>query len=576
MKKLLITTFAAFAFAAVNAQDLGAGEAPAAAAPADASAETAEAVKALPPPTGQGKSVAEMQKTLAEEIAPAPTASQAIQDYFNSKDDWKNGYDEENDRIIVFDEIEFDIKNPEVSTDFVELRKEKISELMLNAKAKIIELIMSKMSGSRILEIPGNPIAKQLEKEHAEMNRQLAAAKKQLASLDKSLAEALAQRDSVTPSELVAVISSWFMKAEKANLAEKYDADKKELYKNIKADFEEAQKKYEELKEKAEQIKGTVSREMKTSLSRVAAMPIFGCTVLQQAESITEKNGRYKYQIAIIYSWSGEMQKAAGEILSGHSVKFAPGKKSIKQWIAGKAQKGALSQWCGPRQFIDNKGNMWFIGISCAPVLEDADENKDAREAAGLEAASEVMFALFADVTSSRTLNKLMRTTRAEDGSKQTKIYKDYSASQGESFKDIQISGNGELYHDTLRHAASGLDLQVVVYGVNSGSPKALKDIQTRSVELGIEVNTAQEMERGRQNALRSAYNASQNNPTARREGANNAMEDVRIIAKKRLDQRQKPVNNGGFKPTQGQQAPRATSTLQTGVQLIDDDDDEQ
>ncbi len=572
MKKMMITTAAICAALVVVAQDA----APEAEAPAEFTPETAEAVNALPPPTGQGAGVEQMQQVLAEEIAPAQTAKEAIQDYFNSKDDWKNGYDEENDRIIVFDDIEFNIKNPKVSTDFIDLRKEKMSELMLNAKGKIIELIMSKMSGSRILDIPGNPIAKQVEKEYKEVNAQLQEAKDNLARLDKSLSEALENRDSVTPSELVAVISSWFTSAEKENLAAKYDADKKELYANVKQSFEEAEKTYKELAAKAEEIKGTVAREMKTSLSRVSEMPIFGCTVLQQAESISEKNGAYKYQIAIIYSWSGEMQRAAGEILKGESVKFKPGKKSIKQWIAGKVKNGALSQWCGPRQYIDDKGNMWFIGISCAPVLDDADDNKDAREAAGLEAASEVMFALFSDVQSSKTLNKLMQTKRMADGSKATKIYKDYSASQSESFKDIQIAGNGELYNGTVHHAASGLDLQVVVYGVNSGSAKSLKDIQTRATALGVEVNTYQEMERGRQRQLKGVYNTSKTNAQAQRAGAEKANAEVKAEAEKararKAARQQNP--NAGFQKVQGSKTTTTGQLKGPGVSIIHDDDE--
>ena len=564
MNKLMITTVAAVAAVAVNAQELG-SEAPAEGTPA------AAAVQELPPEAGTGAAVAEMQQVLAEEIAPAQTAKEAIEDYFNSKDGWNKGYDEEADRIIVSDFIEFDIKNPKVSADFIDLRKEKMSELMLKAKAKIIETIMSKMSGSRILDVPGNPIAKQLEKEQSEMNKALAAAREDLAKLDANLADALARRDDVTPGELVAVISSWFTSAEKENIAAKYDADKKERYDNAKADFEAAAAKYKELAEKAEALKGTISKEMKTSLSRVSAMPIYGCTVLQQAESISEKNGRYKYQIAILYSWSGEMMKASGEILKGQSVKFAPGKKSMKDWISGKAKKGALAQWIGPRQYIDNNGNMWFIGISCAAVDDDADTSEANREAAELEAAAEVMFALYSDATSSKTLNKLMRTKIGANGEKETQIYKDYSKSQGEAFKDIQISGNAELWSGTVRHEPSGLDMHVVVYGVNSGSVKALKDIQARSVALGIEVNTYQEMERGRQEQLRKTFEASKNNPAARAAGAAAASADLKAKAAARRSA--KPVNT--FKESAGQSTSQTKGNLRKGTQMITDDDED-
>lgn len=568
MNKLMITTMAAVAAVTVNAQEFGGAAAPAEGTPA------AAAVQELPPETGTGPAVAEMQQVQAEEVAPAQTANEAIEEYFNSKENWSKGYDEEADRIIVSDFIEFDVKNPKVSADFIDRRKEKMSELMLKAKAKIIETIMSKMSGSRILDVPGNPIAKQLEKEQKEMNKALQAARDDLAKLDANLAEALSARDGLTASELVAVISSWFTKADKENIAEKFDADKKEAYANAKADFEAASAKYKELAEKAEALKGTISKEMKTSLSRVSAMPIYGCTVLQQAESITEKNGRYKYQIAILYSWSGEMMKASGEILRGEAVKFKPGKKSMKEWIAGKARKGALAQWIGPRQFIDNNGNMWFLGIACAAIDDDADTSEANREAAELEAASEVMFALYSDATSSKTLNKLMRTKVGANGEKETQVLRDFSKSQSESFKDIQISGNAELWSGTVRHEPSGLDMHVVVYGVNSGSVKALKDIQARAVSLGVEVNTYQEMERGRQDQLRNSFEASKNNSAARTAGAAAASADLKAKAAARAAAK-KPAAVNTFKESANQSKSNTKGKLRRGTQIITDDDED-
>ena len=568
MNKLMITTMAAVAAVTVNAQEFGGAAAPAEGTPA------AAAVQELPPETGTGPAVAEMQQVQAEEVAPAQTAKEAIEEYFNSKENWSKGYDEDADRIIVSDFIEFDVKNPKVSAEFIDRRKEKMSELMLKAKAKIIETIMSKMSGSRILDVPGNPIAKQLEKEQKEMNKALQAARDDLAKLDANLAEALSARDGLTASELVAVISSWFTKADKENIAAKFDADKKEAYANAKADFEAASAKYKELAEKAEALKGTISKKMETSLSRVSAMPIYGCTVLQQAESITEKNGRYKYQIAILYSWSGEMMKASGEILKGEAVKFKPGKKSMKEWIAGKARKGALAQWIGPRQFIDNNGNMWFLGIACAAIDDDSDTSEANREAAELEAASEVMFALYSDATSSKTLNKLMRTKVGANGEKETQVFKDFSKSQGESFKDIQISGNAELWSGTVRHEPSGLDMHVVVNGVNSGSVRALKDIQARAVSLGVEVNTYQEMERGRQDQLRNSFEASKNNAAARTAGAAAASADLKAKAAARAAAK-KPAAVNTFKESANQSKSNTKGKLRRGTQIITDDDED-
>ena len=539
-------------------------------------AKATEAAEAAPANVQPGSEVAETQDT---EVPQAATAEEQLNDYLASKDNLDIGYDEEKDRIIVLQKIEFDIKNPNVSTDFLNLRTEKMSELLITAKASIIETIFSKMSGSRILNVPGNPIAKQLEKEMKEVNKALAAAQKDLETFGFNYQEAAARRDSVNASEVMATISSWFTAKDKENYAAKLDADKKEAYENAKKDFQEAAAKYEELKDKAEQVKGTVSKELKTSLSRVSAMPIYGCTVLQQADSIQKRNGKYRYQIAILYCWSGKMQEAAGQILQGNSMKFKPGKKTLKEWLNHKAKAGALSTWVGPRNFIDKNGNMWFLGIASAPTDDDADTEEANREAAELEAASEVMFALYSDAASSKTLEKLSRTVRLDaTGEAQTKVYKDYSKTQQESFKDIQISGNSKVYSGTVKHQPSGLDIQVVIYAVNSGSVKALKDIQKRAVALGIEVNTAQEVERGRQEQYRKSFEASKNNPEARRAGANAAQKDLKAEADKRAAARRaanKPKNtfeeNKAVEKKGGNKGQLKTGT----TKIVDEDDDD-
>lgn len=570
MKKLMITVaaVAATSVAAVHAQDFGSGAEPV-------------AVQALPPPVGEGAAIEQFQQALAEEIAPATTASKAIDEYLDKQmekeNGWKIGYDEDRDSVVEKVFLEFDVKNPKVSTDFVKLRKEKMDELLLMGKAKIIETIMSKMSGARILEIPGNPIAKQLAEEQKEMNKSLAVARENLVRLDKDLADKLERRGSIDAGELVAVISSWFTSAEKENIAAKMDEQKKADYAEAKSLFEDAQRAYNELAEKAEAMKGIIKSRMKSELDSISEMPIYGCTVLQQAESISRgSDGKYKYQIAILYAWSGEMMVAAGEILKGEAVKFKPGKKSIRGWLKSKAEKGALSQWIGPRQFIDDKGNMWYLGIAAAPVMSDSDDNNTEREIAELEARAEVMFALYADVKSSKHLEKLSQTKVGLDGSKQYTTLQDYSKTQSEMFKDIQISGNMELFSDTVRHDPSGLDIQVVICGVNSGSVKTLKDIQARTTALGIEVNTYQEIERGRQQQMKRAFEASKDNAAARAVGAAKANAEISKEAAKasarRSPRQQTTVVNG----REDVQRPAAIhGQLKMGTVIITDDDDE-
>ncbi len=141
------------------------------------------------------------------------------------------------------------------------------------------------------------------------------------------------------------------------------------------------------------------------------------------------------------------------------------------------------------------------------------------------------------------------------------------------------ISGNTELWSGTVRHAPSGLDMHVVVSGVNSGSVKTLKDIQTRAVALGIEVNTAQERERGRQAQMQKDFEASKRNDAARAEGARQAKEEVKAerakIAAERAPQKKAPEET--FQKSSGRSGTglNTSGKLRTGSQMFIDDDDE-
>lgn len=526
----------------------------------------------------------------AQEAVPPPaqTAEQQINDLLNSREDWVRGYDEEKNRIIVVQKIDFDIKNPDVSTDFINLRTEKMSELLITAKAQIIETIFSKMSGERILEVPGNPIAKQMEKEMKELKKQLDVSARELAKLDKDLSEAMKNKNSMTMGEIMATISSWFTSKDKENYAAKLDADKKELYENLKKEYEAAQKAYVELSEKAEELRGTISKQLKTTISKVSAMPIFGCTVLQQAESVTNRNGKYRYQIAIMYCWSNEMQNAAAEILQGRSVKFKPGKKTINEWLKGKAANGALATWVGPRNYIDKNGDMWFIGIASAPTDDDADTEQANREMAELEASAEVLFALYADASSSKALEKVMQTRRIDSlsGEAETKIYKDYSKIQSESFKNIHISNLGKIYDTTVKQECSGLDIQVVVYGVNSGNVKTLRDIQKHAYALGVVVSTTQQYYEGHLQGMKGVYEASKDNPTVRNAGCNAGSKQVATDATNLIEEHNKPkaetqekkpapANNpkGTLKETTPPVKGNSKGQLKTGSVIIIDED---
>jgi hypothetical protein len=76
MNKLLIMTTAVVVGTVDRGQEFGQGES----LPAEVSPATVEAVKELPPPVGEGSGVEQVQQVMNEEVAPAQTAIDAIEE----------------------------------------------------------------------------------------------------------------------------------------------------------------------------------------------------------------------------------------------------------------------------------------------------------------------------------------------------------------------------------------------------------------------------------------------------------------------------------------------------------------
>ena len=516
------------------------------------------------------------QKVLEEEVPEAPkSATEQISMYAEDKGYQLGTWDEAKDRIVVQETIKFDISNPEVSADYLTLRKEKMSELFLNAKAQVISTIYSSMSAERILDIPGNPIAKQVAAQNAKIEKQIKASKKQLDRLGANLDEAAANKEGMTTAEWMASISAWFTSADKENVAAKYDADKKELYANAKAEFEKAKDEYESMLEQAEKIKGEIRKELKTKIGLVSSLQIHGCTVLQQADSVVEKNGKYQYETCILFSWSGERMSASQHVLAAKELKLKPGKYTIQKWLGNKRRSGALSDWVGPRSYIDSNGDMWFLGIVPAPCSDVADQEEENLKIARLEARAEVGFALYADASTKQDVEKLMqgKDTKGLGVADDYKVFKAYSEHTGERFEDLQLFGLGKLGEYKVKDA-TGQDIYVVVYGMNASSAKAMKAIKDKMHVLGLEINTQQEFERGRQNRMNEQIKSSRNNAAARAAGARQVDGMVQEAAAKKRAAAAKKAAGMTVTPAPAE-ATQTKGRLQSGTRFVADEDDE-
>ena len=529
MKKSMIPVFAATIAATLgaSAQEFG--------VPGEAAVEAVQEVVQAPAPAAEpaveapvviaeGGAVAQDQADLER------SAEDLVNEYFVTR--VGKTYDPETGRIVVQATKRFDVKNPKVSTEFLKVRSAKMTELLIEAKAQIVSSIFSKMSAERILEIPGNPIEKQLATIIDEVQRQAEYTGAELERLGIELSAAQEDMKSMSVNEIMAAVTQVIESTDKENLAAKFDTEKKARYEQVKAEFERTTAEYRALQEKAEQIRrdlqDNIERKTASSISRAANMQIHGCTIIQQADSVRETGGKWTYEMSILFSWSPEAQSAASAILGGRDVRFPPNKngRSVIDWVNNFRAKGALGDWMGPRTFVDGDGNMWYLGIAAAPVLSNANADDKSEKTAELEAAAEVVYALYADAYIDVNLKKLTMDINV-DGATEQKVLEDFDYKASESFSNISIHGLMKIASFKTTHKSTGQQIHVVIYGVNANQAATLRDIRNGAKDLAIYVNALQEVERGRTERIEELVNASKNNASARALGSNQVTDET-------------------------------------------------
>ena len=353
--KLALAAIIAMGVSAATAQEFGDGKKDGTTnevAPATVSSTAAVETPAEPQEFVQSENgaMAQDQKTIdfdADDETPENVLAQLMQSEDTSL------YDPETGRIRVQSTVTFDVRNPKISTDFIGERVSRMMELLMNAKAEIVKTICSKMSAERVLALPSNPIRKQLKKEEQELKKQIEYTKTLLEEAGIALENAKLDTKRLTIPELMASIAALF----KSDYAARLDAEKKEEFAAAKNEYQKIAAEYNQLlelaKAKQSEFSDNLQQKSGANIELTAEMQIHGCTVLEQAEGAFLKNGKWKYQISALFSWSEEAQKAAEAILNAKKATFTPGKHTVTEWLNHYAKidpkKGGLADWMGPR-----------------------------------------------------------------------------------------------------------------------------------------------------------------------------------------------------------------------------------
>ena len=390
--------------------------------------------------SAQASSEAEIVE--AQNAAPAPNRTSA--NARNSARQWigdKNlqaGWDADKNRMIVV--VAGANIGPGEMEDFIDIRNSLYVEAELQAKARIIETFLVEASAENILSIPGNPIAKQLEKDQKALKDLLKKEEEFAAQAQKEAADILKSVDSARADELEGVtvgdrlnrlLEAAIRKIDESYTEGSIAEDKKQRVEDLKLRWQRAQEfaaqatsKRDAIADQLKAIQGEMRKETRSAIETHSEMPLFGAVTLSQFESYDDLRGGF--QLSIVMAWSPKLEQESRSILltQGNDRKPRPNKRTLDEWLDSRD----LSVMVGTRRYLPSDGSINFMGIS-AVAYDPDDEGMffEAETEAELWAKQLAILSLTGDMESSKRAERLKRQVIGADGKTKDKMLKDLS-----------------------------------------------------------------------------------------------------------------------------------------------------
>jgi hypothetical protein len=303
------------------------------------------------------------------------------------------------------------------------------------------------------------------------------------------------------------------------------EADERARFENAKASYADARETLAQLQEQAAELNAEVQSEFSSTIETLASMPLFGSTVVAQAESYNA--AKKQYEVAVLFVWSASLEKAARATLLGTAMSSGANtkKKSLQEWLA----KQDLSVMVGPRQYLDDQGRRYFMGISSRPQGTNAAISKKNRRLADLNAKAMAAFSLRADVDAHSIATQASQETSSGKLGEASKM--EVVESLAEELKQsvkVSIRGLGKLAGRSVRHPVSGQDIYVSVFGITPDAAQSALEAEVRSYATAVEVNKKMQFERGRKDGMQAEAEAARTDEASYRAGAATGKADVR------------------------------------------------
>jgi len=467
------------------------------------------------------------------QAAPAPVyqaidADDQLANYLNSKG-LRTGWSDKKQMYIAIGSSAFDVEDPSYDDSFITKRAMKSMEATLNAKVEIIEYINTTMSAKDRVEVAGTDIYKAFNERKVKNQKRLDAKKRYLAKLleDVDKKQAAALRGATFSDRASAMMDAAIKRLDKEYSSEKIEAKKLSRYERAKDSYQQAQTELVALEKEINGFQGQERGKSSSQVATLSKMPLFGALVVNQFESWSEEEGRYR--VALLVMWSKSTEKMARSMITGQELIIPPGPVTLQAWL--NTQDWATMT--GGRRFRDEHGDGWFIGVDARPIGSSASSERQARGLAEMGAKKEVAMSLFADMESQKLAETVLVERTNKQGQDTSEAMGSYAASLRSSIKNRSISGLQKLYGKKVVHPISGQKMVVAVYGMSSNTArKALAMQESNYVTKLLDVKSQQKL-KGTKAGLNSAVRAAEQDKTAYREAKRDARQQVQQQAVK-------------------------------------------
>ena len=230
----------------------------------------------------------------------------------------------------------------------------------------------------------------------------------------------------------------------------------------------------------------TKRKSVKKVLGRLSSeMPIHGLKVERQFESIVDG----VYQIAFVVTCDPKRGKDMVLSFANEKSRDGWGKLPLGQWIA----EQDFGMMAGPRKYVDDKGNVWMIGI--APAAEGCRPFGSSLDGMAREYAA---FGLSGDVKASYEMSSFKSSSGEYLERKAEILYNAESSPTGKYYpKEFEL-----VFHRAFTHPLTGRKGEVSICALRSGTKELVDKLTAEQIKENLTKAKEQERKKGIRDSL--------------------------------------------------------------------------